>query len=1794
MAVITVDTTDDEDDTNPANCSLREAIVAANTDAAFGGCIAGSGDDVITFTVSGTITLTTQLPDISTSVMISGPGASQLTLSGDNNVRVFQVAVANPGTVTLSGVTVADALVSGNGGAILNASTGTLNVSYTTLDNNWAGFGAGVYNSSTGTVNITNSILSNNSTSGSGFGGGIFNSSSSGTINVINSTLSNNSAPNGGGGGIANNGSGSVSVTNSTLSGNSAGGSGFGGGIYNNNAGPVSVTNSTLSGNSAGSVGGGISNQSTGQVTVTNSTLSDNSAGTFGGAIASNGTVPVQISNSIIAGNSAPGAGPNLNGSFTTQGYNLIGDNGSVTSSFPAGNPNANGDIVGTNAAPLDPLLGPLANNGGPTQTHRLLTTSPALDKGKNFAVDENNNSIATDQRGLLRPVDLDDSFYPNASGGDASDIGAYELQGDTVQTGTPELIVNTPDDHDDGDCTDGDCTLREAIIAANFDSDLSTIIFDLPGAGPHTIQLTSFLDDLETDMHIEGPSDESVSVKGESGFNPYSIFTIAPGAVVSISNLTITDGAEFAGGGILNCGSLVVNNTTFTNNLAVFGGAISNCGSLTVNRSTFTGNQAEFAGAIDNIGTANIKDSTFTDNLAFVGGGIYNENILNIENSTFTGNHSFEEGGAIDTEDGFLIMVNSTISGNTSDGAGGGLLHCGFTTGFLTNVTITNNRADADGYDESEGFEVGGGISQISDFPITLRNTIVAGNFRGESPSATADDIDGLMAPESSFNLIGTGGSGGLVDRSLDPAHGNQVGVANPGLGPLQDNGGPTFTHALLPGSQAFNAAIDMTSLVGSIDDSQTTIDVADAGGIPNCIGFTIRIDDEQLIVNCKFGNTLTVIRGANGTTPAPHPDGASVNPPFDQRGVGFNRVVFTNSDTSLDVGAFEVQEAAPHHLAFNVHPSNTIAGATISPAVTVVILDAENNSTTSNADVTLAIGTNPGGGILSGTTTVAAVNGTATFSNLSIDKIGTGYTLTAASPGLTGATSGFFNITSPASVTGTKTVSGVFNPGSTVTYTVVLSNGGPAGQLDNPGDEFIDVLPSTLTLVSASATSGTAASVIATNTVTWNGSIANGGSVTITITATINMGTAGQTISNQGTINYDADGNGTNEANRLTDDPSVGGENDPTSFTVNSPDLTITKTHSGNFTPGQTATYTITVTNSGSGSTDGNPVTVTDVVPTGLTPTAPNGPHNGWECSINGQTLTCTRSDVLASGSSYPTITLTVQVANPAPLTVTNRAVVAGGGEGDTTNNTATDVTNINCTADPALTNNNPLVISRFRMNGPRRATDEFIEIFNPTDETYTVATGNCTGGLAVFSSAGNGTTSNAVEVVCQIPNGTHIPARGYFLCTGATYSLGNLGRNGGVAGATATGDAPIGCGGACRSDIPDDAGLALLDVGQNIVTLCPKGSFACATGFTFSSSAGSGDAKVYDSVGFLPYGQGAPAPGYPSLASTFCEGNCLKPVGDASIDATCAENSIFPTLAEPPLCYGQAGQYEFLRRQTTFDSLVGTLHQDTNNNVNDILLVTPNAGTNMGVTITGVSGVTGIHGAAGPQNSSAPADFPRVKFTQAPFDGPGTNQLGPRNAERNYPLDPTVANPDNDPLGTFALRLRFTNNSGSIITGLRFRVDNVSTLCGPQSAGAIGTGDAKNLSSTPDCGAGGFTAILKLLNSVQEVVVDGSETLQAVHGTVIEDLSATATPTPPDTPPNFLSPFGGGLDNSFVVNPSSSNSSVGDGVTGGTGVFSTIIGDASVLRIKVKFGVVRSGRFILLITPAAKTAP
>ncbi|HKI02764.1 MAG TPA: M36 family metallopeptidase [Thermoanaerobaculia bacterium] len=253
---------------------------------------------------------------------------------------------------------------------------------------------------------------------------------------------------------------------------------------------------------------------------------------------------------------------------------------------------------------------------------------------------------------------------------------------------------------------------------------------------------------------------------------------------------------------------------------------------------------------------------------------------------------------------------------------------------------------------------------------------------------------------------------------------------------------------------------------------------------------------------------------------------------------------------------------------------------------------------------------------------------------------------------------------------VTGTKTVAGTFQVGGTVTYTVTLTNNGAGAQPDNAGNELTDVLPATLTLVSANATSGTAST--AGNTVSWNGSLAAlGGSVTITITATVNPSAAGQTVSNQGTISYDADANGSNEASGVTDDPGTAAANDPTSFGVaGAAVVTGTKTVSGTPTEGGTLTYTVVLSNSGTGAQADNPGNeFTDVLPASVTLVSANATSGA--ATTAGNTVNWNGS-IAAGGSVTITITATVN-AGTAGQTVSNQGSISYDSNGDGTNDAA-----------------------------------------------------------------------------------------------------------------------------------------------------------------------------------------------------------------------------------------------------------------------------------------------------------------------------------------------------------------------------------------------------------------------------------------------------------------------------------------------------------------------------------------
>jgi hypothetical protein len=371
--------------------SLRAAVSAANLDPAA---------DTITFApgVTGQINLTSGGLTITHDLTITGPGATALVVDGNNAATILQISGST--TVAISGLGFASGLSSSSGmaGAIQNG--GTLSVSQSDFGvNDAVGAGGGAIQN-TGSLTVRDSTFAANAAGGVGTGSG------SGI---------------GSGGAIDNTTGASLIVSGSTFGSNTAGGdgagaidSGDGSGGAIATAGPATITNSTLTANTAGGTagGGGFSGQGT------------------GGAIDVTGSTTALINDTIDANSvgSAPtssGAGIDATGMVTAQSTIVSGNTGAanchttsaITSDHSLEGP-AGQTSCGFDLASADPLLQPLADNGGPTETQALGTGSPAID-----AVPRADCPTTTDQRGLPRPD----------SGGSGCDIGAYEVQQPTA-----------------------------------------------------------------------------------------------------------------------------------------------------------------------------------------------------------------------------------------------------------------------------------------------------------------------------------------------------------------------------------------------------------------------------------------------------------------------------------------------------------------------------------------------------------------------------------------------------------------------------------------------------------------------------------------------------------------------------------------------------------------------------------------------------------------------------------------------------------------------------------------------------------------------------------------------------------------------------------------------------------------------------------------------------------------------------------------------------------------------------------------------------------------------------------------------------------------------------------------------------------------------------------------------------------------------------------------------------------------------------------------------------------------
>jgi len=662
------------------------------------------------------------------------------------------------GDITITGSTITGNESKGDGGGVYSYK-GSFTISNTTITGNSADYGGGGVFNYEGDLTITSSVFTNNNAD-YGSGGGIGNTA--GRLTISGTRITDNQAV-GNGGGVATN-NGLVDISDSLIASNTA--TIDGGGIASA-VGVVLVTNSTISGNTSTGRGGGIQADAA-AVRLVHVTLAFNSTGSAGGGI---GVVDdstgesLLIYNSIVASNTAT-TGPDIHipndpGTVLDIQSSLISNNTDSTLTASAGD--ANGNVIGSAASPVDPNLSALANNGGATNTHDLSYISPATDAANlalslYFGVDGNvgggdDIALTTDQRSGL--------YSRNAIGLAAGpDMGALEKQA------RPSLIVDTTADVVNGDLSPGDRSFREMLSLANEDLGDDEISFSL--TLPPTISLDSALGSLviEETLSVFGPGADRLTIQNVSG-QAFRIFDIqGTTAQASFYGLTLTGGDA----GIEN------------------GGAI----------------RSEAA-------QLHLFEVELLGNSAASGGGVaVNAGNLSIVSTTIAGNNVSANGGGVAALDAVasLVVLNSTVSGNTAVGDGGGV-YSQNTPVALSNSTVAFNTAGT-----------GGGVGLLADDngeSLSLKNSIVAANTATSAadflaPLDVANDLDVV------FSLVGDNDGTSLVassftgDQPMADGDGNLIGggagpLVDPGLESLADQGGTTQTHALLPSSFAVDA---------------------------------------------------------------------------------------------------------------------------------------------------------------------------------------------------------------------------------------------------------------------------------------------------------------------------------------------------------------------------------------------------------------------------------------------------------------------------------------------------------------------------------------------------------------------------------------------------------------------------------------------------------------------------------------------------------------------------------------------------------------------------------------------------------------------------------------------------------------------------------------------------------------------------------------------------------------------------------------------------------------------------
>lgn len=883
-----------------ATLTLTNSTLTDN-DAGFAGGALFNDDGVVTIADSS-VTLNTSSFDAGA---IFNQSAGQLTVT-DTTFSANQAtrdagAIKNFGTVNLSTSSFSMNSAGRDGGAVQNLSV--FNITDSQFTDNTANQGGAIQNNDIAILSVTEVTFDGNAST---LRGGAVHNTGTGRITVVDSTFNENAAGTDGGG-LYHDSDDLVTVERSTFSLNTAAGNGAG----INNQRVMNVTNSTFSGNAAEGAGGGLFNGQT--LTITQSTIYENSAGgvdtdndmtldAFGGGVFNNAPFdPLTVRNTIIAGNTG-GADPDVDGfTFTSSGNNLIGDIGGG-SGFTN---NVSGDIVGSvGAGIIDPQLGLLASNGGPTLTHALLSGSPARDAGNNV------NAPATDQRGFSRIVDGD------GNGIATIDIGAYESG--FVSNSFADTVDVFPGDRVSAD-SNGFSSLRASVIEANTLTGNNTIVL---GAGTFTLSIQGRDEDSAQTGDLDVTDNLTIMGAGAGetiidGAGLDRVFDVHPGVTLNLSGVTIVGGFAETGGGIRNRGRLFIDGVEIQSNSADFGGGIFN-GVVTATLEAGISNVATTLTVIDgSILPQNVPFTIFVDNEQMTVTGI-NEDVLTVVRgvngttaashlasadvvvkgqTTITdsliggrvnssenvneGNTANEQGGGIFNE-GILVVTGSTVSGNQANVHGGGVFNNG--TATFTTTTIGGANAGNDRFGNVSDSR-GGGIYNIhlfsrlatainnsttvltvanaSDFPSTpsfdlrigseeVRVTAIAGNTftitRGVNGTLATDHLQGDL-----ISLIGK--SSVTVNRSTiagNRSSSNGAGIFN--------GDRLTVTGSTLSANTA-NAVGGAVATIGSASIRNTTITanttVTRGGGVANIGTNDVRVRNTIIAFNNAFAAT-------------------------------------------------------------------------------------------------------------------------------------------------------------------------------------------------------------------------------------------------------------------------------------------------------------------------------------------------------------------------------------------------------------------------------------------------------------------------------------------------------------------------------------------------------------------------------------------------------------------------------------------------------------------------------------------------------------------------------------------------------------------------------------------------------------------------------------------------------------------------------------------------------------------------------------------------------------------------